>query len=98
MPHSTKGLALNATSCLRWSRCSRIISTELICLARLAVIPMFGRIDRTCPNEGEERPEPSCSALSIVGCMSCAGGCEALRLGYGRTCPDAREQCCEVRL
>src|SRR5215831_20322675 len=92
MPQSTKGLALNATSCLRCSRCSRIIRTELICLARRAVIPMLGRIDRTGAKEGEQRPEPSCSALSIGGCISCACGCEALGAAYGRICPDAREQ------
>src|SRR5215467_5831132 len=91
MPQSTKGLALNATSCLRRSRWSRIIRTELICLARRAVIPMLGRIDRTGAKEGEQRPGPCCSALSIGGGMSCAGGCEALEGGYRRACPDARK-------
>jgi hypothetical protein len=41
--------------------------TELTCFSRLAVIPKFGRIDRTGANEGEESLKPPGAVLSVAG-------------------------------
>ena len=64
--------------------------TELICFARLGVIPMLGRIDRTGVSEKEQRAELPCCRLSVAGMTS--GGGETLQ-GDVRACLDALVHC-----